>query len=110
MNCLASPMRSATPVSRASRNILWSALNTTDRVVVVTMLAFPSGRLIPSDGSPSRFAVTLIGKEPAHVLAIEDAGILSRARCVDLQKDSQFHCCPADSVDNTAGDCSKAAR
>ena len=48
------PIRSAAPSSDASRSSLRTALNTSERVVVVTMLADPSGRFIASDGRPSR--------------------------------------------------------
>ena len=54
MNSLSRPNLSATPVSSASRSSLRIALNTTDRVVVVTMPAAPPGRLTASDSRPSR--------------------------------------------------------
>jgi hypothetical protein len=41
-------------VSIASRSSLRTALNTTDRVTVVTMLAAPPGRLTASEGRASR--------------------------------------------------------
>ena len=52
---------------------------------------------------PVAFAAALVGDKPAHVLAVQHGGVVPAAGCVDLQECAQFDCCPADSVDDTAG-------
>jgi hypothetical protein len=79
-------MWSATPVSIASRSILCRALNTIERVTMVTMLVIPPGCLIASDGSPSRSQRRWVGDEPAHVLAVQHGRVVPAAGCVDLQE------------------------
>ena len=90
MNSRARPIRSAAPSSSASRSSLRSALNTIERVVVVTMLALPSGRLHRQRRQPVAFAVALVGDEPAHVLAVEQPRVVPAAGRVDLQEHAQF--------------------
>lgn len=79
------------------------ALNTTDRVVVVMMLADPPGRLMASEGSCVAFAVALVGDEPTHVVAVQRARVVPAAGCVALKEGAEFDGGPPDSVDDTGG-------
>ena len=101
-------MRSATLVSIASRSILCRALNTIERVTMVTMLVIPPGCLIASDGSPSRSQQALGGDEPAHVRAVQHVRVVPAAGWVDLREGPQFDCCPADSVNDSASEANLA--
>ena len=64
---------------------LVQALNTIERVAMVTMLIIPRGCLIASDGSPSHSQRRWVGDEPAHVLAVQHGRVVPAAGCVDLQ-------------------------
>ena len=63
----------------------------------------PAGLLDRQRGQAVAFAAALIGDEPAHVLTVQHAGVVPAAGRVHLQECAQFHCRPADSVDDAAG-------
>ena len=49
------------------------------------------------------FAATLVGDEPAHVLAVEQPRVVPALGRIVLQEDAQFRCGPAGCVEDAAG-------
>ena len=103
MNSRSSPRRSAVPRSRASRSSLRAALNTIDRVVMVTVLAASAGSFDGQGRQGLAFAVPLVGDEPVHVLAAQRGGIMTAAWRLQFQEDAQLDSRPPEPVDRAGG-------